>query len=270
MTDAECITFLQSALPRLGLRWRGFRKVRTQVRKRINRRIRTLGLDSADAYRAYLDKHPEEWAELDHMCRITISRFYRDRGVFDRLSERVLPLLARRAEAGDGVVRVWSAGCASGEEVYTLRIVWALRVQPAHSEAALYIVATDANPHLLDRARAARYPAGTLRELPPDLREAAFEPDGEARRLRDGYRDGIVWLEQDIRTEMPEGPFDLILCRNLAFTYFEAASQEWVGRKLEEHLAPGGFLVVGKHETLPAALTGFEETAPGSRVWRKR
>jgi chemotaxis protein methyltransferase CheR len=85
MQDAECVALLRWALPRLGLRWPGFRKVRRQVCKRITRRIRELGLADVTTYRERLESVPEEWPELDALCRITISRFYRDRAVFDHL-----------------------------------------------------------------------------------------------------------------------------------------------------------------------------------------
>src|SRR5262249_23515771 len=97
VNDPELVTFLQWALPRLGLRWQGYRKVRARVRKKLNERLRALGLPDIAAYRDRLEVHPQEWAVLDALCRITISRFHRDRGVFDHLRRIVLPGLAERA-----------------------------------------------------------------------------------------------------------------------------------------------------------------------------
>lgn len=133
MRNTDCVAFLQGHLPRLGLRWASFRKVRGTVCKRLRRRLCELGLKDLDAYAAYLAVRPEEWVRLDALCRIPISRFYRDREVFRTLGTRVLPALAQGvAEAGGHLVRAWSAGCASGEEPYSLRIVWekALEVVP--------------------------------------------------------------------------------------------------------------------------------------------
>ena len=114
MNDRECVAFLQWCLPQLGMRWGGFRKVRRQVCKRVSRRIDILGLADPDAYRLYLESHDDEWTTLGSLCRVTISRFYRDRGVFDGLRARVLPLLVEAASArGDDRVRCWCAGCAS-------------------------------------------------------------------------------------------------------------------------------------------------------------
>src|SRR6185295_20147796 len=123
----RCVELLQWALPRLGKRWQGFRNVRGQVCKRIARRARELGLADLEAYRAHLEAHDDEWPVLDALCRVTISRFYRDRAVFDRLRLEILPAFAERAAArGESVVRAWSAGCASGEEPYTLAMIWSL------------------------------------------------------------------------------------------------------------------------------------------------
>jgi len=97
MRQADCVEFLQWCLPRLHMRWPGFRKVRSQVCKRIRRRLTSLALDELEAYQRYLETHADEWPHLDAMCRITISRFYRDRGVFEALETEVLPALATAA-----------------------------------------------------------------------------------------------------------------------------------------------------------------------------
>lgn len=89
MADADCVAFLQWALPRLDLRWRGFRKVHGQVCKRLKRRMKELGLDGFDAYRKWLAADTDEWAVLDGMCHITVSRFYRDSRIFKALGQHV-------------------------------------------------------------------------------------------------------------------------------------------------------------------------------------
>ncbi|MFP3941442.1 MAG: CheR family methyltransferase, partial [Thermoanaerobaculia bacterium] len=120
MRDDDCVRFLQWALPRLGMRWSGFRKVRRQVCRRITRRMGELGLRSLREYRERLEAEPGEWRELDRLCRVTISRFWRDRGTFRTLEETVLPALAGAAlETGNATLEAWSCGCASGEEAYT-------------------------------------------------------------------------------------------------------------------------------------------------------
>ena len=265
MTDAECTRFLQAALPRLGLRWPGFRKVRRLVCKRLAKRLQERDLPDLDAYGAYLESHPGEWALLDGDCRIPISRFYRDRGVFEALERGVLPVLAAAVAArGRRELACWSACCASGEESYTLAIVWRQELRQRFPGVAFRIVATDVDPHLLERARTGCYRASSLKELPPPLLAEAFTRQGEVLRVRDEYRQ-IDFQVQDIRQAVPEGEFDLILCRNAVLTYFAPPLQRKVMERVIARLRPGGALVVGIHEALPGA---FPALAPwdGARV----
>ena len=270
MPDRDCVGFLQWCLPCLGLRWPGYRKVRRTVCKRVGRGRRALGLGDLEAYRAFLIETPEEWARLDAYCRIPISRFYRDRGVFDYLGRSALPELAERAAARCGrALRCWSAGCASGEEVYTLRMLWDLSVQPIRPDVRFEILGSDADAILLRRAEAARYRGGSLKDLPAAWRDAAFTRDGEAFVLRPEFRRDVAFQEADIRRGQPDGPFDLVLCRNLVFTYFAPGLQEALQRAIAARLAPGGYLVIGAHERLPAEAGDFVSLAPKLPIYRK-
>lgn len=246
MRDAECMAFLQWALPRLRFRWVGFRKVRRQVCKRVTRRMAVLGLNDARAYRGYLERTPAEWRILDTLTHITISRFYRDRAVFDRLGSVVFPLLARKRRGG--VVRVWSAGCASGEEPYSLAILWRCG---GSDRPPLRVVATDADPAMIARAQVGCYAHGSLRDVPGDWPTKAFEHSDDRYCVRPVYRDGVSFVQQDIRTQAPDGTFDLVLCRNLAFTYFDESLQRLVLARILTRLAVGGYLLLGRHEKLP-------------------
>ena len=156
--EREYIEFLQAVLPRLGLRWPGFRKVRGQVIKRLKRWLRVLHLQDLAGYSVYLDTHPAEWGVLDAMCRISVSRFYRDQDVFTTLRETVLPELAAQVRASETpVLRCWSAGCASGEEAYTLYLLWHLCLAGPFPDIQLEIMATDVDPHMIERPRQGRY-----------------------------------------------------------------------------------------------------------------
>jgi chemotaxis protein methyltransferase CheR len=192
MRDDECVLFLQWALPKLGADWRGFRKVRGQVCKRVARRLKSLGLPDVSAYRGYLETHVVEWTLLDELCWIPISRFYRDRAVFDYLQRTLLPQLAEAARLkGAEQVRAWSAGCAAGEEPYTLSLLWRLSVQRQFPDVELRILATDIDPQQLDRAHSACYSRGSLKELPKEWIGIAFEENDGRYSLRPEYRQGI-------------------------------------------------------------------------------
>lgn len=228
----DCVAFLQWALPRLGRRWAGYRKVRRQVCRRVRRRAGELGLDSLDAYRAHLEARPDEWEVLDGLMNVTISRFNRDRGVFAFLRDEVL-------EPG---MRVWSAGCASGEEPYTLALLC----------DGLDILATDVDPAMLRRAEAASYPESALRELPD--RDAFTDGVLDARYRR------VTFALHDVRDDPPPGPFDLVLCRNLAFTYFDEPTQRAIVGRLATVTTK---LVVGAHERLPEGRAEFAPLGRG-------
>ena len=119
--------------------------------------------------------------------------------------------------------------------------------------------------HLLVRARQACYSGSRLRELPAKWR-AAFERSGDEFCLGPEYRQPVLFLAQDIRREVPDGRFDLVLCRNLAFTYFQAPLQAAIARRLIEVLVPGGLLLLGCHECLPEVMPGFVQ----ERLWLHR
>ena len=226
MDSGSCAEFLAWALPQLGLAPAGFRRVRRQVCKRFYRRLKELRLPDLASYRQRLGAQPDEWAVVARCCHITISRFYRDRRVFDQLARDIMPALAAAArDAGRTVLRVWSAGCASGEEPYTVSLIWRFALATRFGNLSLAVVASDADETVLARARNALYPPGCLAELPCDWVEAAFVREGPALRLRPEYRAGVTFLCQDLKTAAPDGPFDLLLCRNLAFTYFDEAGR---------------------------------------------
>jgi chemotaxis protein methyltransferase CheR len=257
MTDAECVDFLQWALPRLGRRWAGYRKVRRLVAKRLGRRLAALGSADLDAYRRRLESQPQEWEELDALLGIPISRFYRDCEVFDAIGGQVLPALAQAARgAGRTQLAAWSAGCASGEEPYTLAILWHVRLQAAFAPLALRIVASDADPALLQRARIGCYTGSSLKELPADLRAAGFERRQGVSCVRAPCR-AVEFVEQDLRRDMPAGAFDLVFARNGLMTYYAPDVQRAILARIAERMRPRGALVVGLHESLPDGLDAF-------------
>lgn len=269
MKDPECVTFLQWALPRLGLSWAGYRKVRHQVCKRIARRLDELGLPDTGAYRSWLATHPDEWRVLEGLTPITLSRFYRDRDVFDYLRDALLPELVRlAAQRAATTLQALSLGCASGEEPYTLALLWRLGMRPP-AGMRLHVLATDVNEAVLARARRGCYTSGSLACLPDSWIAQAFDRvDGEYC-LRAAYREGVEFLRQDIREQLPHGTFDLVLCRNLAFTYFDGPAQRRVLAALRTRLKPGGALVIGRRERLPAPVADLTPCAAVSGIFRK-
>jgi chemotaxis protein methyltransferase CheR len=253
MNDRDCVALLQRALPRLNHRWEGYRRVRRQVCRRIAERMQILGLADMAAYRKRLEEDPEEWTALRFCLRVTISHFFRNKGVFHALAQSILPTLAELViKSGEKTLSMWSAGCASGEEPYSLGLLWSFDLQARWPELHLSILGTDIDAEMLRRARVACYPASSLREVRHDWIGRAFVPDNSRYCLRPELRAPVRFEQQDLCEELPEDPFHLILCRNLAFTYFAEPLQQKIAKDLLDRLIPGGCLVLGAHERLPA------------------
>jgi chemotaxis protein methyltransferase CheR len=254
----------------MGLRWQGFRRVRSQVCKRIVRRLKELGLADLPFYHLYLDTHPSEWLILDSLCRVTISRFYRDRAVFDFLGAEVLPALAvLLQERGETELRCWCIGCASGEEPYTVSLIRHFLVNQRYPSIKIRVVGTDADESVIQRAVRGCYSASSLRELPKEWVAKAFTKSKEGSCLVDHIKQPVVFLVQDMRAVMPEGNFHLILCRNSVFTYFDADRQREALGRICEKLLSGGALVIGIHENLPEGAEGFRVWTGGRGVFKR-
>ena len=215
---------------------------------------------------------PEEWGRLDAICRIPISRFYRDQATFGVIARQLLPEAAATAGArGEAAVKCWSAGCASGEEPYTLVLAWHFCVARDWPALGFTVIASDADETMIERAAAACYARSSLKDLPQEWldRAFAFIRRGQQFCLALEFRKDVELYSQDIRRSMPDGPFDLILCRNLVFTYFDEALQRRISKQLRERLRPGGFLVLAVHEALPAGVGGFGFIAPNLPIYRR-
>jgi len=252
MSRNQYIEFLTWALPKLSMRYKGFRRVERQVCRRIDQRMKTLDLSGLDEYKQYLISNKDEWHTLDQFCRIHISRFFRDRHVFKIIVSSILPELGERVKQDKGkILSVWSLGCASGEEAYTFKIIWDAVLQDQFPGVSINILGTDIDEHMLMRARSAKYKKSSLKELPHHLIEYGFQISGENHVLKDKLKKNIKFLNQDVREEMPQNPFHIIACRNLAFTYCDLNLQRKLAQRLIQRLTSRGILLLGNHESLP-------------------
>jgi chemotaxis protein methyltransferase CheR len=183
---------------------------------------------------------------------------------------RLLPDIAARAKRERRDAQVWSAGCASGEEPYTLKILWDVEVASAFSGVSLSIVASDVDQAMLARAREGCFEPTSLHELPPSLIEHAFDRLDSRYCIKPEHRKGIEFLDQDLRTEMPPRIFDLILCRYVAFTYFAVPLQRKVLASMLKRLQPQGYLVIGTHEQLPSDIPELIALDNAPQILQKR
>lgn len=223
------------------------------LRRRLAVRMRARGTHTYGQYAALLRTDAGEYDRLLATITINVSQFYRNPATWDAIAATVLPRLWERR---GGAVRCWSAGCASGEEPYTLALLLLEQARrTAEAKPTARIDASDYDRASLARAAEARYPGTAFRSLPADLRRRYMQGDSpaaprpEVRRL---VHFGPHDLTQD---PPPHPPYDLILCRNVII-YFERPTQERICDMLAHALAPGGYLVLGKVETLCGAARG--------------
>ncbi len=225
--------------------WSGYRKVRKGVKKRIRRHMKGLGISTVRQYILILERQPEERTIFEGCLRVTISRFFRDRFLWSYLEEQVVPELT---DSFPDRLNIWSAGCANGEEPYSLAITLDVMQKGMMSS----ILATDANNVSLNRARQGIYNRSSLKEVSEELRRRYFVKDPAKGEfcIRSFLKKGIVWQNHDLLSHPPNGPFHLILLRNNLLTYHQGAALQVTLKGIVESLVPGGYLIFGSHEQL--------------------
>lgn len=237
-------------LGELGYSFAGYRRVRKGVKKRIRRHMRDINCRDMVSYLECIATSDQIREACIRRMAVPISRFMRDRPLWDALRGGWLLELYRRFGPR---LNAWSAGCACGEEAYSLMI--AARETPA-SALQMRMTATDLNPACLTKARAGIYQASSFREMPADLLSQYFNPMRRGRRfrIRPDLMAGITWCRRRTENPWPGQIYDLILLRNSVLTYYEAPQQTRVLVKVIESLRPDGLLVIGSRERLPAGL----------------
>lgn len=221
------------------------------LKRRINVRMRATQQNTYQAYRKFLERDAEEYDRLLDRLTINVSQFYRDPGVYQQIKQVVLPAWRRNLS-----VRVWSAGCANGEEPYSLAIL--LR-EELPKLCQVKVLATDIDPICLERARKGVYKARALATLPEDFIPRYFRQENDDWVIKPELQRRIDFKRHDLTGPIPGGPFDLVVCRNVLI-YFVRALQEKLFREFHRCLAPGGFLILGKTETLLGEMRNKYQT----------
>jgi len=244
-------------LAHLRLSWKGYRKVRKGVMKRIRRHMRRIECPDTAAYLKELDRNNEARQECDLLMTVSISRFFRDRRLWDVLEGEILPEII--GEQGP-VTRAWSAGCACGEEAYSLRIVWESMASNMEDRPVLDLIATDINPACLERAKAGVFSRSSLKDVPEEFRSRCFDirPEGGDYRIKRNFAAGISWRVGHLLDEPPGETFHLIFLRNNLLTYYADERKICALEKVVQSLLKGGFLIVGSHERVPSNFQGLK------------
>jgi len=262
----EFNVFLREIVPLLGLQWRAFQ--RRGIKRKIERRIAQIGLSNFEEYSLSVERDSDERRLLSKLLTVTISRFFRDQEVFETLRQSVIPSLLEEENRKE--LRIWSIGCASGEEPYSLALLWEDKFKQTWPQVCLSILATDVDEKMLARAKEGRYKNSSLKEVPKEIVKIFFKREGEFYIVDPNLREGVAFERHDILTEEPFLEMDIVFCRNLAFTYFSKESQIEVLKKISFSLKEKGYLVIGKDECLPLTYpTLFVPVFPKEKVHRK-
>ena len=220
------------------------------IHRRIERRMAVHQIVAADAYVRYLQQTPAEVEALFRDLLIGVTSFFRDPAAFEALQQQVIPKLFAGKGAGDAV-RVWTTGCSTGEEAYSIAILLYERMQSLKQSFKVQVFATDIDSRAIATARAGLYPINIARDISPErlARFFSLEPDGLCYRINKSIRDMLVFSEQDVIKDPPFSKLDLISCRNLMI-YMGAELQKKLIPLFHFTLNPGGMLFLGTSETV--------------------
>ena len=218
------------------------------IHRRIERRMAVHQIEAIDSYVKYLQQTPPEVEALFRDLLIGVTSFFRDPEAFTVLAAKVIPILFADKPAG-AVIRVWSTGCSTGEEAYSLAIVLQEHLQTLKQRYTVQVFATDIDSRAIATARSGLYPASIAADVSPErlMRFFTAEADGSAYRIHKGIRDLMVFSEQDVIKDPPFSRLDLISCRNLLI-YMNAELQKKLIPLFHYVLKPGGILFLGTSE----------------------
>jgi chemotaxis methyl-accepting protein methylase len=240
------------------------------VERRLGTRLRALQLSTYRQYASYLTEHPEEYARLLDAVTVNVTEFFRDAPVWKVVRDDVLPTLLKAKEsAGQRVVRAWSAGCATGEEPYSMAMAIAAAMGDRAGSFLFSVTATDLDPIALHTAETGEYDIAKAEQIPAPDRVRFISTDGKRFHIRPEIRDHVRFRKMNLFADEPPRSLDLIMCRNV-FIYFSREQQAKVTAMFHKALARGGYLVLGRTEKMPPEVAGqFTPVNSKERVYQK-
>jgi len=239
------------------------------IQRRIAARLRARGVTSYRAYMYLLDE--EEYLQLFDTLTINYTSFFRDTSTFQALRDQILrPLIREREQRGVRRLVMWSAGCASGEETYSLAILVSQVLGSRLSHWNIRILGTDIDENKLAQAREGIYGPLSFRGTKWPHLERYFLREGEKRRVRPDLKRLVRFQHHDLLHEEPPRRFDIILCRNVLI-YFQRPQQNYILQNFHKALYPGGYLILGKTEIIPIHFASlFETINRREHIYRKK
>ena len=240
---------------------------RSTLMRRVQKRMQVLEVETFEAYRDHLELHPDEYDALFNTILINVTSFFRDPDAWGVLASEFIPALLARKGPQDPI-RLWSAGCASGQETYTLVMLLAEALGPEAFRERVKVYATDWDDEALALARHATYTDDQTAELPEGFRERYFEHVGGQWVFRGDLRRQVIFGRHDLVHDAPISHLDLLACRNVLM-YFNAEVQQRILARFHFALGPEGVLFLGKAEMMRSASTLFTPASLPARVFRK-
>ncbi len=240
---------------------------RSTLLRRTRKRMEEVGIADFGEYHAYLETHPDEFTQLFNTILINVTSFFRDPEAWDTLARELRMRVVDRKQAGEPI-RVWSAGCASGEETYTLVILLAEMLGVERFREQVKIYATDVDEEALAQARYGSYTGTDLEGVPDDVRERYFERAGDRLTLRADLRRYVIFGRHDLVQDAPISHLDLLVCRNVLM-YFNAEVQGRVMSRFHYALGDAGLLFLGKAEMMRSHGGLFAPVDLKSRIFTR-
>jgi two-component system, chemotaxis family, CheB/CheR fusion protein len=263
--DADWAALLRYLHIARGFDFHGY-KTNTLAR-RIRKRMAALGIDGFAAYREYLEAHQDEFATLFSTILINVTGFFRDPPAWEALRSIAVPAIVAARGSGEPI-RVWSAGCATGEEAYSVAMLLAEALGPDRFRDQVRIYATDVDEEALNAARRATYTPSQAAGVPAELLQRYFQGLDGSYLFRPHLRRQVIYGRHDLISDAPISRIDLLLCRN-TLMYLNAETQGRVLARFHFALNDGGFLLLGRAETLMGQGNAFAPVDPTCRLSRR-
>lgn len=240
---------------------------RSSLGRRVLRRMQTVGIDSYSEYIDLLEVTPEEFIHLFNTILINVTSFFRDRSTCEYVAREIIPRIAARKESTESI-RIWSAGCASGQEAYTLAMLVAEVLGAEQFRQRVKIYATDVDEEALDQARHATYNFREVSSVPSELLEHYFESSDNLYTFRKDLRRSVIFGRHDLLQDAPISRIDLLVCRN-TLMYFNSETQARIIARFHFALNESGFLFLGKAEMLLSHTDSFVPVDLKRRIFTK-
>jgi two-component system, chemotaxis family, CheB/CheR fusion protein len=240
---------------------------RTSLERRIKRRMQDVGISTYEEYQDYLEVTPDEFTDLFNTILINVTGFFRDKPAWDYVRDELIPAVVESAPEPEPI-RIWSAACATGEEAYTIAILFAEALGEDVFRRRVKIYATDVDEDALTRARQAVYSRDALKAIPGDLAARYFEATPLGHTFRADLRRSVIFGRNDLVQDAPISKIDLLVSRN-ALMYFTPEAQARILGHFNFALRDTGFLFLGKSEMLITHSDLFTPHNLKSRVFRK-